>query len=316
MSQEPSNRASTDPQQGCSISCEAVLPKTFAPDPGLDRVSAEVRSLLCELAPRIMRMFEERGAVSTKWDGSAVTETDKLVNAALSQSLPALVPGSFYLGEESADETFGDYEGVLAHDCIWAVDEIDGTQNFGLGIPIFGVSVGLLRRDPDGHRPVMGALLLPALGELYYQEGGAVFKQKLGDGRVTKLEPCLQAMDRHSVVLVPDNFYESYTLDRSSNPQLPRIVGCVVADIIYTATGRAAGTITDFHIWDFAGSLALARLLGVEMRAFESGEIKSAFVASDFVQGARNKNWCTKDTYIISNEANYGQLRGMFKPIR
>jgi myo-inositol-1(or 4)-monophosphatase len=291
---------------------EATMP---ARSVDFDLLSEEVRKTLVELHPLILANFQKGATQFTKADGSVVTETDKLVNSKLSQLLVDLLPGSFYLGEESADASFGKNDRVMETEYIWSVDEIDGTQNFSLGIPIFGVSIGLLKKEPEGHRLVMGAILMPALDALFFQKGDDVYCQSLSKGESVKLSPSPLPISPHSLVLVPDNYFDYYRLSGDRPIQVPRILGCVVADIMYTATGKSSGTLTDFHIWDFAGSLALAEKLGVEMRSIETGEKKIHYNPDDFVQGEQRMNWCLKEKFIISPAQNFEFLRKLFIPL-
>lgn len=50
----------------------------------------------------------------------------------------------------------------------WIVDPIDGTSNFAVGSPLFGVMVGVLVHD----EPVAGGVALPAFAETYVAEAG------------------------------------------------------------------------------------------------------------------------------------------------
>lgn len=295
MHTERTVSSSDEPLRGASLPAATLE---------LDPISEQVAARLAALARETMRGF---GAPSVlgKWDGSVVTETDLLVNTELRPFLEKLVPGSFYLGEESADATFGDYGSVLAHEYLWAVDEIDGTQNFAAGAPIFGTSIGLLRREGAEHRLVMGCVSFPALDEIYFQRGESVILRRISDGSEAPIVPSHRALDGRSFVCLPDNFFDNRRFDTSDCPAVPRVLGCVIADIIYTARGVSAGTITDFHLWDFAGSLALAQKLGVEMRSCETGERKLSFSAKDFVPGVRRKNWCLAEQYVVSTAENF-----------
>jgi myo-inositol-1(or 4)-monophosphatase len=50
----------------------------------------------------------------------------------------------------------------------WVIDPIDGTSNFAVGSPLFGVMVGVLEHGT----PVAGGVALPALAEIYIAEAG------------------------------------------------------------------------------------------------------------------------------------------------
>lgn len=50
----------------------------------------------------------------------------------------------------------------------WCIDPIDGTSNFSRNIPLFGISIGLVRDT----QPILGVLFFPALDLLVYAEHG------------------------------------------------------------------------------------------------------------------------------------------------
>ena len=77
--------------------------------------------------------------VVRKGDGSPVTAVDSAVDAFLRERLTALVPGSGWLSEESADDATR-----LGRDLVWIVDPIDGTKQLVSGIPEIAISIGLV----------------------------------------------------------------------------------------------------------------------------------------------------------------------------
>src|SRR5512141_96273 len=69
-----------------------------------------------------------------------VTEVDRAVEAWLVAEINRQRPGDGVLGEEGSDHTGS--SGVR-----WIIDPIDGTVNFVLGLPAYGVSVAV---EADG----------------------------------------------------------------------------------------------------------------------------------------------------------------------
>ncbi len=78
----------------------------------------------------------------------AVTDLDLEIEHQLVERIRKAFPDHAILGEEGTRH-FPD-----GAEYLWALDPIDGTQNFVNGLPIFSASVGLLRRG----RPVAGAI--------------------------------------------------------------------------------------------------------------------------------------------------------------
>ena len=108
-----------------------------------------------ELLPRFRRV-----SASLKSDGSILTEADLAMDARLRAALTARWPETDFLSEEmSAEEqrallTAGDRP-------LWCLDPLDGTSNFAGGIPLFAVSLALIR---DG-APQLGLIYDPVRDE-------------------------------------------------------------------------------------------------------------------------------------------------------
>ncbi|HKH80265.1 MAG TPA: 3'(2'),5'-bisphosphate nucleotidase CysQ [Methylovirgula sp.] len=105
-------------------------------------------------------------AITKKTGGSPVSEADHVVNRYLEQRLRAILPEAGWLSEESEDSAER-----LEQDLVLIVDPIDGTRSFVAGERGWAISVGVVYR----HRPVIGIVNAPALGETYVavRNGGA-----------------------------------------------------------------------------------------------------------------------------------------------
>ncbi len=87
-----------------------------------------------------------------KGDRSVVTEADLAADRLISASIHGEYPGDAFLSEELQPSISG--EDV---DAIWVIDPLDGTTNFSLGLPIWGVSIARL----VGGWPDIGVLYFP-----------------------------------------------------------------------------------------------------------------------------------------------------------
>jgi histidinol phosphatase-like enzyme (inositol monophosphatase family) len=112
-----------------------------------------------EILPRFRSV-----AVSTKADGSPVTEADTAGERAIRARLREAFPAFAIQGEEYGREGPADSP-------VWLVDPIDGTIAFSRGIPLFATLIALV----DAGEPVFGLIDLPGLGErtLGWRGGGA-----------------------------------------------------------------------------------------------------------------------------------------------
>ena len=100
--------------------------------------------------------------VSTKPDGTEVTEADRRAEEVVREIVTKQFPNDNILGEE-----FGAMNGSKTR-YQWVIDPLDGTTWFTLGVPIFGTLIALLEHD----EPLIGVVHFPVTGETFYAGEG------------------------------------------------------------------------------------------------------------------------------------------------
>ncbi|WP_235886233.1 inositol monophosphatase family protein [Paenibacillus cymbidii] len=130
------------------------------------RRAEEVAVLAARAAGAVAReRFGTQTQVRSKGDdGDLVTEVDFLAEQELLPRLAAAFPGHQIRSEESG------WSGV-GGDWLWLVDPLDGTNNYAIGLPVFGVSLTLLYQN----EPVLGVIYDSMLDRVYVarKDGGA-----------------------------------------------------------------------------------------------------------------------------------------------
>jgi myo-inositol-1(or 4)-monophosphatase len=101
-----------------------------------------------------------------KADQSLVTNIDRAVEEMIRRELLARFPGDAFYGEECGGDPF-------ASERLWIVDPVDGTTNMVFGLPVWGVSIGLVVAG----QPALGAFYVPRVQETYwFQAGGGSYR--------------------------------------------------------------------------------------------------------------------------------------------
>ena len=100
-------------------------------------------------------------SVTTKSDGSPVTEADYAAERFLRSEISAAYPGDTIRGEEE-----GDWAGYTGR--TWVIDPIDGTKAFAQGVPLYATLLALV----DDRGPAVGVICLPALDECVWAGRG------------------------------------------------------------------------------------------------------------------------------------------------
>lgn len=122
-------------------------------------------------------------ATERKADASPVTAADRAAEALILHRLRAATPDLPVIAEEEVAAGI-----VTARaDCFWLVDPLDGTKEFAAGRDDFTVNIGLVRKG----RPVLGAVGVPARGELYggLVSAGAHRRDEAGERPIQARQP-------------------------------------------------------------------------------------------------------------------------------
>jgi myo-inositol-1(or 4)-monophosphatase len=101
---------------------------------------------------RLALEYFHRAQVSWKPDGSIVTDADLAIQECLAAEIARAFPNDSVIGEEGT-HTAPVHPALYA----WVIDPVDGTNNFGRGLPGFAVSIGVLRNGV----PFAGAVYDP-----------------------------------------------------------------------------------------------------------------------------------------------------------
>ena len=99
------------------------------------------------VVPKVRRASARPVALERKAEGDFVTAVDHAAQTSVQRCLAKLHPEHGFLGEEAGGTR-------LDAEFVWVVDPIDGTSNFGRGLPTFAISVACVRA---GH-PVAAAV--------------------------------------------------------------------------------------------------------------------------------------------------------------
>lgn len=113
-----------------------------------------------EAAQVVMAARRAGVTVAAKQDATPVTEADHAAERLIVSALRAEDAGVPVIAEE---EVAAGRSGPLG-DAFWLIDPLDGTREFAKGREEFAVCLGFVRAG----RPVLGAVALPATGELFW----------------------------------------------------------------------------------------------------------------------------------------------------
>ena len=181
---------------------------------------------------------------SLKDDKTFVTEADLAVQSFLSAKIIEYYPDMGILSEEE-NFTKMPQDG----ETYFILDPIDGTAMFVAGLPIWGISLGIIQSG----KPIAGFFYMPATDDFYYTEtDGPVYLNETE----TSLKP-FDGIQRESLLFAGSRMHQKFDIN-TDYPGKIRCLGSTEAHICYVATGSAdVALVSSAYIWDLAAGVAL-----------------------------------------------------------
>ncbi|MCP5153176.1 MAG: inositol monophosphatase [Ectothiorhodospiraceae bacterium] len=212
------------------------------------------------------RMFRDRDrlVVESKGLQDRVSAADRAVEALIRDRLTGLFPDDGFLGEES-----GARLSDAAHP-VWVVDPIDGTDCFVAGIPVWCVSIALVR----GTQVELGAIYDPNADELFAFRRGAGATL---DGRPLRVAPATALTDGVAGLGTSQRVTPERTLAVARRlleaGGMFQRNGSGALMIAYVAAGRLIGYFEEhINAWDAAAAIGLVREAGGWTNDFLAGD--------------------------------------------
>jgi myo-inositol-1(or 4)-monophosphatase len=230
--------------------------------PAADR-RAEAAAGIARLAGKIALEYFERAEIAWKADDSMVTEADLAIQSWLEDEIAAAYPEDGILGEERTGRAR--YRSGARF--VWVLDPVDGTNNFGRGLPGFAVSVGVLR---DGI-PFAGAVYDPVSGQLFTAcegQGAWLNRRRLRLGGAVLGSRSLFSIRSPFAGAVP-----GYVQKWLGRYRLRRL-GSTALQLCHVAAGALA-FVHDHRasLWDIAAAAAVVREAGGILTASDGGPL-------------------------------------------
>lgn len=199
----------------------------------------------------------EHCEVSTKTDGSLVTDADFVIQRRVREALREDSPEYGFLGEEMPP---AEQQAMLcAPDTgLWVLDPLDGTSNFSAGLPFFSVSLALI----SGGLTRFGMVYDPTRKECFHAESG---KGAWLNGRRLALQAAPPRL-RGCLALVDfKRLPKDLAIRLAGQPPFgsQRNLGSVALELCWLAAGRAHVYLHGSQkLWDHAAGLLILREAG------------------------------------------------------
>lgn len=230
--------------------------------------------------------FGSRLTVDHKSDsGDLVTEVDVHTDAMIVRRIRSRFPDHAIESEEAGHTT-----GAAPSDVIWHVDPLDGTNNYALGIPLYGVCISAYVYEET----VLGVIYDSQLGIVYGATGGGGATQ---DGVPIHAKPVAELrkgtiswIQGHAVGKQDE---QALRLRHALEAQLKRVLRVWAPSLTWAmlARGDLAGLVLyNSEGCDLYAGLLLAREAGVRVTDFRGTPVTGACPAEPYLVAAHPDN--------------------------
>jgi myo-inositol-1(or 4)-monophosphatase len=229
-----------------------------------DRVTAEVGD----------RLLKDFGTVQglEKADGSLVTACDQWSDDFIRSAIHKAFPTHGVISEETEHVFPGT-------DWCWIIDPLDGTTNFTRGLPLWGISLGLLYKGV----PVFGYVEFPPIHQTYYGYWPGNSGLEMPTGAFRNNYRIQASADNTS----GNHFFNlcARSIDVLKNP-VPakiRMWGVATYNLLTIAAGSALGGVEATpKIWDIAAVWVIVQAAGASWKALDNQPIFPLEAGADY----------------------------------
>ena len=152
----------------------------------------------------------------------------------------------------------------------WVIDPLDGTTSFASGVPIFGVSIGLLKNN----KPFLGVINWIIQKELYWAQenlGAYLNGKKISVSKKDKLTEAVLGFEV-GTRKYREQKYKSYVAPLFYIVRYPYFLGSSAITLVLMSKGVLDGILEQAWLWDFVAGAIIIREAGGKVTDFEGQE--------------------------------------------
>ena len=174
------------------------------------------------------------------------------------------MPNSGFITEEGT-------EAASKQEYTWVVDPLDGTTNFVHGLPVFAISIALLRND----KVVLGVVYEVNRKECFYaieNEPAYCNQKRIHVSNIGTLETSLLATGFPYNTMNRLSEYMEILMQFMEHTHGIRRIGSAAVDLAYVACGRFQGFFEfNLNAWDVAAGAFIVQQAGGTVTDFKGG---------------------------------------------
>lgn len=229
--------------------------------------------IIHEAGQELLEFFEQTKKITfhKKSKHEIVTPADIAANKIILNAIKRNFPSHGILSEET-----GYYQ--KSSDYLWTVDPLDGTTNFALGSPLWGICLGLFHEK----KLILGVVALPFMKEIYWaiKGQGAFITQAFRPDKINKIKVASTKKLSNAIVTYCYGYSDQSIIQGNKMGLIlrekaidARQLGSAAIETVWLARGRTQGFIVPrANLWDVAPGVLLIREAGGRATDFQGNE--------------------------------------------
>ena len=205
------------------------------------------------------------------------------------------------IDEESIDDFDGDlFERISDSEYQFIFDPIDGTLNYSSGLPFYGILLAVFKRG----RPLYGFIYAPALDEFVYTDGKQVYREHQGEKAILNNFPknISRVIQAHGweIKLKPNHTKGGFIVEDYFSAAIYSL---------YLSLGQLRAAVAAANIWDIAPLMAIAKICGMGIYDYDSGE--EIILSPDYIS-AKGR---VKNMMIMGFKDEISEIKDVFADV-
>jgi myo-inositol-1(or 4)-monophosphatase len=195
-----------------------------------------------------------------------VTQIDKAAEETIINFIRKKYPSHSILAEESGGQNSGS-------EYLWVVDPLDGTTNFAHGLPVFSVSIGVMKNEE-----IIYGVIYDVMQDVVYsvEKGTGSFanSSKISVSKTDQLSHSLLVTGfPYNIADNPEGALDKFTSITKISRGIRRL-GSAAIDLCYVANGVFDG-FWEIHLqpWDMCAGILLVEEAGGKVSGFSGEQI-------------------------------------------
>lgn len=234
---------------------------------------------------------------------SVVTEADTTISKLFKDFLAKKMPHDDYviIDEETINELGEDkYKVANSKTYQFVIDPIDGTLPYSLGMPMYGIVVGMMKNM----KPYLGAVYCPGIQEMVMYAGKDVKRYKYPFTNKEKVTIITES-NKEPVLIFPKPSscqIDSFKFNRKKEVSVDFYATAIHA--LYLCTGLAKAFAYSVSLWDIAGAWPILNKVGFKFFNAKTGKELTECTADTFSDVFK-----VKTVHIICKEKDFPRIQ-------